>query len=188
MNNIIKVLFLLLIAGSISFSKGFTVKSSGIKDGIIAEEHGEKGKEKVNGVPSVSIPLSWSNPPKNTKSFAVVIVDDDAIPVVGVSWYHWSVANITANKLNLERDASRKNKDLIQGVNSWVSPMGGQTKEDSTFYGGPMPPDKDHVYKIRVYALDTVLDIKNGYYLNELYDKMKGHILSVAELEGIYKK
>lgn len=77
---------------------------------------------------------------------------------------------------------------MIQGVNSWVSPMGGQTKEDSTFYGGPMPPDKDHVYKIRVYALDTVLDIKNGYYLNELYDKMKGHILSVAELEGIYKK
>ena len=110
MNNIIKVLFLLLIAGSISFSKGFTVKSSGIKDGIIAEEHGEKGTEKVNGVPSVSIPLSWSNPPKNTKSFAVVIVDDDAIPVVGVSWYHWSVANIPANKLNLERGLARSER------------------------------------------------------------------------------
>lgn len=36
MNNIIKILFLLLIVGSIGFSKGFTVKSSGIKDGIIA--------------------------------------------------------------------------------------------------------------------------------------------------------
>lgn len=49
------------------------------------------------------------------------------------------------------------------------------------------PPDKPHTYEIHVYALDTLLNLKNGFYLNELYDAMEGHILDDFTLKGIYR-
>lgn len=49
------------------------------------------------------------------------------------------------------------------------------------------PPDAPHVYEIHVYALDTMLDLKQGFNYNELYHQMDGHILDQATLKGIYK-
>lgn len=34
---------------------------------------------------------------------------------------------------------------------------------------------------------DKEVKLKSGYYLNELYKEMKGHILDSATLEGKYK-
>lgn len=48
------------------------------------------------------------------------------------------------------------------------------------------PPDAPHIYDIHVYALDTTLDLKNGFYMNEMYWKMKGHILAEAVISGEY--
>ena len=50
------------------------------------------------------------------------------------------------------------------------------------------PPDKSHTYELHIFALDEMLDLKNGFYLNELYEKMEGHILEEAILKGIYEK
>lgn len=185
-----KIIIICLFLGSLCFGKNMTfiLESKAIKNGVIEQEYGGKGKDVINGVGSKSIPLEWENPPEGTKSFAVVMVDHDAIPVVGVTWIHWSVANIPVYRKKLEADESRNNKKIIQGANSWISPIGGFSREEASFYGGPMPPDKDHVYEITIYALDKELDIKNGYYLNELYEKMKGHVLGTSVLEGIYKK
>ena len=48
------------------------------------------------------------------------------------------------------------------------------------------PPNKEHNYDLRVYALDIKLSLKNGFYLNQMYDEMKGHILANAVIEGCY--
>ena len=74
--------------------------------------------------------------------------------------------------------------DFIQGVNSWISE---QTPiEVCSYYGGMAPPNEPHVYEIHVYALDKMLDLKQGFNYNELYHQMEGHILDQATLKGIY--
>jgi Raf kinase inhibitor-like YbhB/YbcL family protein len=183
------ILFLCLIfSGLIYGEKAFALESKGIKNNVIDEKYGGKGENIIKGVGSRSIPLKWTNPPKGTKSFAVIMEDRDAIPVTGFTWIHWSVADIDGEKRELEENESRTNTNLIQGLNSWVSSMGGFTHEEAAFYGGPMPPDKDHKYRFVIYALDKKLNLKNGYYLNELYEKMEGHILGESVLEGVYRK
>lgn len=64
---------------------------------------------------------------------------------------------------------------------------GGQQSEAlSSFYGGMSPPNKQHNYELHVYALDTTLPLRNGFYLNQMYDDMKGHIIASAILDGTY--
>ena len=48
------------------------------------------------------------------------------------------------------------------------------------------PPDTDHLYEIHVYALDCLLDLKPGFYLNELHKAMDGHLLDCFTLKGTY--
>ncbi|STO31117.1 putative kinase inhibitor [Fusobacterium necrogenes] len=173
-----------LLLGASAF--GFELTSSGIENGFINEKYGRYGSENINGMPSLSLPLEWKEAPKGTKSFALVMEDYDAVPVTGFSWIHW-IAIIPGNYNKLEENASLTNKDIIQGVNSWVSSMGGLSKADASHFGGPAPPDKDHTYKFVLYALDKEIKLESGFYLNELYKEMEGHILNSTELEGIYK-
>lgn len=48
------------------------------------------------------------------------------------------------------------------------------------------PPDKEHIYELHIFALDKLLDLKNGFLLNELYREMDGHILDSFILKRIY--
>ena len=76
----------------------------------------------------------------------------------------------------------------MQGRNSWTSIQGGeQSIELSSYYGGMTPPDQPHIYELHVYAIDKLLDIGQGFLLNELYRAMAGHILSEYTLKGIYE-
>lgn len=50
------------------------------------------------------------------------------------------------------------------------------------------PPDQAHTYELHIFALDIVLDLSAGFYLNELYHKMDGHILEEYTLKGVYNK
>ncbi|WP_297487385.1 YbhB/YbcL family Raf kinase inhibitor-like protein [uncultured Cetobacterium sp.] len=159
--------------------------SSGIKDGYIEEKYGKYGDQNLKGMPSKSLPLQWETIPEGTKSYALVMEDFDAIPVTGFSWIHW-VTIIPKEYLELKENASLDDKNLIQGVNSWISSMGGLDQGDASHFGGPAPPDKTHTYTIKLYALDVELSLKSGFYLNELYKSIDGHILDMAKLEGKY--
>lgn len=163
------------------------VTSSGIIDGIIQEKYGKHGEQfNENGMPNYSLPLLIENAPEGTKSFAIVLEDKDAFPVSGgFSWIHWTVANLTRNELKENESISAK--DFVQGANSWMSMQGGsQSKELSSFYGGMAPPDAPHIYEVHVYALDTLLDLENGFMFNELHKQMDGHILATYTLKGKY--
>ena len=77
----------------------------------------------------------------------------------------------------------------MQGCNSWTSIQGNQqSREQSSFYGGMMPPDRAHIYELHVYALDTMFDLKPGFLLNELHHAMDRHILAMDTLKGRFDR
>lgn len=164
------------------------VTSAGITNGFIQKKYGGYGTQfNENHVPSYSLPFKIENAPEHTASFAFILEDKDAYPVVGFTWIHWLGANLKRN--GLEENESQTAIDFIQGANSWISIQGNQqTREQASYYGGMTPPDKSHTYELHIFALDGMLDLKNEFYLNELYEKMEGHILEEAILKGIYEK
>lgn len=163
------------------------VTSTSIVNGQFQDKHGKRGQQfNENGMPTNSIPFKIEDAPKGTVSYAVVLEDKDSYPVSGgFVWIHWTAANITRTEI-LENE-SQTATDFVQGVNSWTSVQGGsQSKELSSFYGGMAPPDAPHLYEMHVYALDSKLEIENGFYLNDLHKKMDGHILAQFTLKGTY--
>ena len=164
-----------------------TVTSSGIVNGVIEDKYGKRGTEfNENGIPTYSLPLKIENAPEGTVSYALLLEDKDAFPVSGgFSWVHWTAANIT--KTELKENESQTATDFVQGVNSWLSLQGGSHPAEScSYYGGMAPPDSAHIYDIHVYALDKLLDLENGFHLNQLYRQMRGHILEETTIIGEY--
>lgn len=96
---------------------------------------------------NISPALTWKNPPKGTKSFAITVYDPDA--PTGSGWWHWTVFNIPADVTSIEEGASGSDK-MPKGA------MEGRTDYGTSGYGGPCPPpgDKPHRYIFTVYALD----------------------------------
>ena len=164
------------------------VTSAGITNGFIQKKYGGYGTQfNENHVPSYSLPFKIENAPEHTASFAFILEDKDAYPVIGFTWIHWLGANLKRN--GLEENESLTATDFIQGTNSWISIQGNQqTREQASYYGGMTPPDKSHTYELHIFALDGMLDLKNEFYLNELHEKMEGHILEEATLKGIHEK
>ncbi|MDU1005564.1 MAG: YbhB/YbcL family Raf kinase inhibitor-like protein [Clostridium butyricum] len=163
------------------------VTSTGIIDGVILDKYGSRGEHfNENGIPTLSIPFKIENAPANSISFALVLEDKDAYPVTGgFTWIHWLAANIKRSEL--KENESQNAKDFLQGINSWTSIQGNnQSKELSCYYGGMTPPDKPHLYELHVFALDKLLDLQNGFLLNELYHEMEGHVLEKFTLKGVY--
>ena len=118
----------------------------------------------------------------------ILLEDKDAIPVVRFSWIHWAVANLTTTMLEENASANPAGR-FVQGVNSWASPLLGENKltdAEASRYGGMAPPDKAHTYEIHVYALDTMLDLKDGFFVNDLFKAMEGHVLKQITRKGTY--
>ena len=126
-----------------------------------------------------SPPLKWTNAPANTKSFALIADDPDA--PVG-TWVHWVLYDLPPNATELPEDVAKTqftSSGAKQGLNSW--PRLG--------YGGPCPPPgKPHRYFFKLYALDTMLDLKPGATKKDVEAAMKGHILAEGQLMGRYQR
>ncbi len=162
------------------------ISSSGIINGIIEKKHGKYGDQiSSDGIPTCSLPLKIEDAPENTQSFALILEDRDAIPVCGFSWIHWTAANITRTEL-LENESIMA-EDFVQGATSFSSKVQRLDRYATSCYGGMTPPDCPHTYELHVFALDQLLDLSPGFYMNELYWKMQGHILAKATITGIYQ-
>lgn len=150
------------------------VTSKGIVDGKILDKYGKRGSQQKFGMPTLSLPIKIESAPKDTKSFAIIFDDPDSVPVCGYVWTHWLVANL--QKTELKEDESQTSFDFVQGKNSW----------NDNCYGGPCPPDQPHNYRIRVFALSSLLDLRGDFTLTQLENQMHGQIIDTAELFGIY--
>lgn len=152
-------------------------------NGLLPDKYGKfaPANDIKNGKPIVSFPIKLSDIPQSTKSLALTFTDPDSIPVCGFEWIHWTMANISPNQLEIPENFSQTTKSSVQGKNSSASPLIGNT--DTTFeigYNGPNPPDGTHNYLLKVYALENVLDIADGFWMNELLHKMENHIIDSA--------
>lgn len=152
------------------------------ENGYLPEKYSKYAHEsfKNGDNPIVSFPIEFQYIPEGTKSLALTFIDHDAVPVCGFSWIHWLACNITPHATGLEEDMSRNNTlGIVQGQNSFASPFLGEVDTRIIHqYVGPTPPDKDHEYTLTVYALDTVLDLQDGYLLNDFYKEIDGHVIS----------
>jgi Raf kinase inhibitor-like YbhB/YbcL family protein len=123
--------------------------------------------------------LTWSSPPPRTQSF-VLIVDDPDAPAG--TWVHWVVYNLPASARQLPEHVPAG--DALQGGGKQ-----GVNDFPTNGYGGPCPPPgKPHRYFFRLYALDTVLNLRTPVRRKEVDSAMKGHILAQAELMGTFER
>ena len=160
------------VAASLAAGTVMSLQSAGIENGILDPKYGMHGDKKVNGVPVLSPPLEIRDAPEGAKCFAVMMDDPDARGFV-----HWMAVNIKEH--NIPEDFSRTvGSGAVQGRNDF----------GTVGYGGPTPPDKDHTYSIRIYALDSTIDLQPGFSKDEFQEALKGHILASAELKAVYKK
>jgi len=128
----------------------------------------------------VSPPLTWSNPPDGTKSFALIIDDPDAPDPAKprMTWVHWVLYNIPSDTRMLTEGIKNLPHGTMEGLNDWKQ----------TGYRGPCPPIGRHRYFHKLYALDTVLPDLKQPTKAKLEKAMEGHVLAKAELVGLYQK
>lgn len=168
------------------YSKHFTVKYSFVlTSGAFTTGSDIPDKYADPGVPSgqnISIPLSWSNAPDGTKSFALFMYD---LNPVANGWVHWAVINIPATATGIEEGASLTAK-MPSGCKELVNSYG------ILGYGGPCPPPGTgvHEYKFILYALDTADIDQSSYYVtyDSFSNMISGHILKQLELSGNFEQ
>jgi len=120
---------------------------------------------------NISPPISWTGVPSDTVSVALIMDDPDA--PMG-TWVHWVVFNLSPDVTELEQG---KSGDDTEGKNDF----------GRVGYGGPCPPKgSNHRYFIKVYALDRMLDLKEGVTKAQVESAMRGHILAQGQLMGKY--
>ena len=117
--------------------------------------------------------LSFSDMPKGTKTLALIVDDPDA--PVGL-WVHWMLWNISPDTAEIKEGSVPEG--AVEGLTSFGRPG----------YGGPCPPDGEHRYFFKLYALDTELDLPATADKEVLEEAMVGHVLDKAELIGLYSR
>jgi Raf kinase inhibitor-like YbhB/YbcL family protein len=122
---------------------------------------------------NISPPLSWSNAPPDTETFAIIVDDPDA--PVG-DWSHWVIFNIPSNVTHLSEGIPRNYSN--QGTNDFKK----------RGYDGPSPPSGTHRYIFHLYALDTKLNLNSSTTKQDLLEAMEDHILAEAKLIGKFSK
>lgn len=163
------------------------------ENGYLPEKYSKYADEgfKIGVNPIVSFPIEFKDIPESTQSIALSFIDHDAVPVCGFSWIHWLACNINPQTSILEEDASRNTAlNITQGQNSFASPFIGSNTEVNVIhkYVGPTPPNKDHFLTLTVYALDQSLDLQDGYFLNDFYKEIEGHVISKVSMNILAKK
>jgi Raf kinase inhibitor-like YbhB/YbcL family protein len=143
--------------------------------GQIPREHTCEGDDR-------SPPLTWTDAPRNAKSFALIVDDPDAPDPKAPKrvYVHWVVYNIPVSTTALPAGAS--SSALPAGAKELKNDFGYER------YGGPCPPIGRHRYFHKLYTLDTSLGSVEPANKTGLLKAMEGHVLAEAELVGTYQK
>lgn len=126
---------------------------------------------------NINPPLHFHAVPVAAQSL-VLLMDDPDVPrrlrADGV-WDHWVVFNIPPDMT-----------EIVEGE----APLGihGTSTSGHTTYHGPCPPDREHRYFFKLFALDIMLDLPPGAAKREVEQAMTGHVLAQAELVGRYER
>ena len=118
-------------------------------------------------------PLTVSDPPPATRSFALIVDDPDAPKGTFVHWLAYDIP-VPANEaeLSADRGTTLRNGFGRQG------------------YGGPCPPpgDDPHRYHFTLYAVDVERLEVTSDNRKDLEQALSGHTLATTRLTGRYAR
>jgi Raf kinase inhibitor-like YbhB/YbcL family protein len=140
-------------------------------DGAIPPEFTCDGANKIP-------PLTFEAVPAEAKSLVLVVEDPD-VPkgmVPGDVFDHFVVFNIPPKTEGMKE------------VDTVLPGTYGENSAGQSAYTGPCPPDREHRYFFKLFALDTQLALKKGSKKKEVLEAMEGHVIAKAELVGRYNR
>lgn len=155
-------------------SGSLTLSSTTVANGLIPDRCGCKGS-------GVAPEIAWSDPPSGTRSFAILMDDQDA--TIGHLhrryFVHW-----------LAFDLSPDRRELAEGTAGGSLKAGeqlGRNDVGTQGYAGPCPKaGSTHHYAITVYALDTRLGFPDTADGRQVLSAIDGHILARGQILGTY--
>ena len=158
----------------------FSLTSSTFKDGTMLErKNAGSAPNNPNCIgQNVSPPLSWSNPPAGTKSYALVMVDPEGRQGLGV--IHWVAYGIPASVTGFAEGETSQLTDKY---------VGGKGTQGRGHYLGPCTPPHTGMHHYTFTLIATDLDPKElppGLTRDELFAKLQGHTKGAAGLVGLF--
>ncbi len=126
---------------------------------------------------NISPPLTVSDVPPEAKSL-VLLMDDPDVPKKlrkDGMWDHWVVFDMPVD---------------IGEIPEGMEPPGvpGKGTGGNTGYYGPCPPDREHRYFFRLYALDDELDLPEGSDKKTVENALADHVIEKCVLMGRYER
>jgi hypothetical protein len=126
---------------------------------------------------NINPPLNISDVPEGTRSLALIMEDPDVPTHLRKDgmWDHWVVFNMPPD---------------IREIRAGNEPRGipGIGTNGKTGYFGPCPPDREHRYFFKLFALDAQINLPEKSTKSDVETAMEGLILDQAVLMGRYQR
>jgi len=121
--------------------------------------------------------LEISGVPEEAKSLVLIMEDPDVPKSIREDgmWDHWIKFDMSPSITQIEEGAE------MEGIS-------GKGTAGNLDYQGPCPPDREHRYFFKLYALDGVLGLPQGVSKKDVEKAMEGYIIEKAELIGLYDR
>lgn len=115
--------------------------------------------------------------PRNAVSLVLIMDDPDVPEFVRKDrmYDHWVVFNIPPGVKVIEEGSVPEGEE-------------GKNTSGAVGYTGPCPPDREHRYFFKLYALDCELELRRGATKKEVEKAMQGNIIAETRLMGRYDK
>ena len=130
------------------------------------------------GAQAVSPALQWTNPPRGTLSFVLIVHDMEPRPQRKLDdILHWMVWNIPPNATKYPQGVPSNTADLPDGSHQT---NGNPGQGGVTGYRPPCPPQnvpQPHHYAFDLFALDAKVDVETATRA-DVMKAMDGHILA----------
>ena len=120
-----------------------------------------------------SPPLTFSEIPDKAQSLALIMEDPDA---PSGTFTHWLLYDMSPATLQIPGGGMPQTGKA--GVNDFGKPG----------YGAPSPPNGTHRYVFKLFALDSLLELPEGFTKQQLEAALQGHIIDSAEVVGAYAR
>jgi Raf kinase inhibitor-like YbhB/YbcL family protein len=166
--------------GSLAAAEPFQITSSSFKDGtVLDKKYVGKNPSNPNCVgENISPALSWSNPPPDTKSFAILMVDPEGRAPAGV--VHWVAYGIPASVTGFAEGEVSGPSDKY---------VGGKSTINLPNYFGPCTPAGVGFHHYTLVLMATDLDpkaLQPGLTREELIPALNGHVKGSTGIVGLF--
>lgn len=118
-------------------------------------------------------PFEISDPPENTRGFAIIVHDHDA---ESKDFVHWIIWNINPAVRKLEKNTTPVG--AREGIND-AGKVG---------WSGPCPPSGKHRYEFHLYALHSTIDLPATSDKTTIREKIQEYLLEEAAILAVYDK